>query len=124
MNEKDLLGLWSGARLHIIVAQFAPTFLLTVVITALSLGGDEFGSLPTKVAAAGVLLASGILGAVAQYTSASEAQAIALEMRSLSDPSLVIKQIISTAWWTLIVKYVTPAIFTLIYAAILWQLFL
>ncbi|MEV8253350.1 hypothetical protein AB0O95_05210 [Rhodoglobus sp. NPDC076762] len=124
MNEKDLLGLWSGARLHIIVAQFAPTFLLTVVITAVLVAGEEAEAMPAKIAAAGILLASGILGSIAQFTSAGEAQAIAAQMRQLDDPSLLVQQIIRTAWWTFIVKYVTPAIFMLIYAALLWQLFI
>jgi hypothetical protein len=33
-------------------------------------------------------------------------------------------QVLQTAWWTTIVKYVTPAIFVVIYVAILWQLFI
>jgi hypothetical protein len=123
MNEKDLLSLWSKARMHIMVAQFAPTFLLTVTVTALALEDGYGGSVAVRIAAAGILLASGILGAVAQYTSASEAQAVAADMRELENPSRVVAQILQTAWWTAIVKYVTPAIFVVIYLAILWQLF-
>ena len=124
MNEKDLLSLWFRARMHIMVAQFAPTFLLTVTVTALALDDGYGGSLAVRIAAAGILLASGILGAVAQYTSASEAQAVAADLRQLDNPSRVVAQIVQTAWWTVIVKYVTPAIFVVIYVAILWQLFI
>jgi hypothetical protein len=124
VNEKDLLGLWASARLHIMVAQFAPTFLLAVTVTALALNGGEGGPIAVKLASAGVLLASGLLGAIAQYTSAAEAQAVATDMRALENPSRVVQQIVATAWWTTIVKFVTPAIFTVIFLTILWQLFI
>lgn len=124
MNEKDLLGLWSTARLHIIVSQLAPTFLLTVTITALALEGGYGSSVAVRIAAAGILLASGILGSIAQYTTASEAQAIAADLGQIENPSHVVRQILQTAWWTTIVKFVTPAIFTVIYLAILWELFI
>jgi len=77
-----------------------------------------------RIASAGVLLASGVLGAIAQYTSAAEAQGVAAEMRELENPSRVVQQILETWWWTTIVKFVTPAIFTVIYLAILWQMFI
>jgi len=124
VNEKDLLGLWSGARLHIVLSQLAPTFLLTVTIAALAIQGGNGGSVAVRIAAAGILLASGILGSIAQFTSASEAQAVAMDLRQIENPSRVVQQIIQTAWWTMIVKFVTPAIFTVIYLAILWQLFI
>jgi hypothetical protein len=124
MNEKDLLGLWSGARLHIIVSQLAPTFLLTVTVAALALHGGNGWPVTARIAAAGILLASGILGSIAQYTSASEAQAVAMDLRQIENPSRVVQQIIQTSWWTTIVKFVTPAIFAVIYVAILWQLFI
>jgi hypothetical protein len=124
VNEKDLLGLWASARLHIMVAQFAPTFLLAVTVTALALNGGDGGPVAVRIASAGVLLASGVLGAIAQYTSAAEAQGVAAEMRELENPSRVVQQILETWWWTTIVKFVTPAIFTVIYLAILWQMFI
>ena len=110
--------------MHIVVSQLAPTFLLTVTITALALNGGDGGPIAVRIAAAGILLASGILGAVAQYTAASEAQAIAADLRQLENPSRVVAQIITTAGWTMIVKFVTPAIFSAIFSAILWQLFI
>lgn len=124
VNEKDLVGLWAGARMHIIVSQLAPTFLLTVTILALALGGGHGVPVFVRIAAAGILLASGILGSIAQYTSASEAQAIAADLRQIENPSRVVQQIIQTARWTTIVKFVTPAIFVVIYLAILSELFI
>lgn len=106
------------------MSQLAPTFLLTVTITALALEGGYGSSVAVRIAAAGILLASGILGSIAQYTTASEAQAIAADLGQIENPSHVVRQILQTAWWTTIVKFVTPAIFTVIYLAILWELFI
>jgi hypothetical protein len=123
MTEKDLLALWSQARLHIIVSQLAPTFLLTVTVTVLAFGASEGGSLPAKMAAAGVLLASGILGFLAQYSAANDAIAVAADLRALENRSAVSTRIIATARWAVIVKFVTPAIFIVIYLAIICALF-
>lgn len=124
MNEKDLLGLWSTARLQVIVSQLAPVFLLTVTVGALGLHDAHHWPLAARLAGAGVLLASGILGAIAQYTAAGEAQAIAADLRRVENPSHVVQHIVRTIGWAPIVKYVTPAIFVLIYLAILSDLFL
>jgi hypothetical protein len=123
MNEKDLLGLWSQARLHVIVSQLAPTFLLTITITGLALGNGFGDSGAVKLAAAGVLLASGLLGFLAQYSAANEAIAVAIDLRAVESPSAVTKRIIRTARWALVVKFVTPAIFIVIYLAIICALF-
>lgn len=123
MNEKDLLELWSRARLHVIVSQLAPTFLLTVTIIALALG-DGFGnSVAVKLAAAGILLVSGILGFLAQYSAANEAIAIAADLRAVKNPTAVSRRVIATARWAVIIKFVTPAIFVVIYLAIICALF-
>lgn len=106
------------------MAQFAPTFLLTVVIIALALDGFDGSSVAVRIAAAGILLASGILGSIAQYTAASEAKAVAVDLAQIENPSRLVHQIIQTAWWTTIVKFVTPTIFTGIFLAILWELFI
>ena len=123
MNEKDLLDLWSRARLHVIVSQIAPTFLLTIVVTVLVVAGAPSGSLPAKVAAAGVLLASGILGFLAQYSAANEAIAIAADLREIASPSAVTRRIIATARWAVVVKFVTPAIFIVVFLALFCALF-
>jgi hypothetical protein len=123
MNEKDLLGLWSTARMHIIVSQIAPTFLLTVTVTLITLSGGFSGSVAAKIATASVLLASGILGFLAQYSAANEALAVADDLRALENPSAVTMRIIASARWASVVKFVTPAIFVVIYLAIVWALF-
>jgi hypothetical protein len=123
MNEKDLLALWSRARLHVIVSQIAPTFLLTIVATVLVVVGAPSGSIPAKVAAAGVLLASGILGFLAQYSAANEAIAIAADLRELANPSAVTRRIVATARWAVVVKFVTPAIFVVVFLALFCALF-
>jgi hypothetical protein len=123
MNEKDLLGLWSTARMHVIVSQIAPTFLLTVTVTLITISGGFSGSIPAKIATAGVLLASGILGFLAQYSAANEALAVADDLRALESASAVTKRIIASARWAVVVKFVTPAIFVVIYVAIVWALF-
>jgi hypothetical protein len=123
MTEKELLDLWSRARLHLIVSQLAPTFLLTVTITALALA-DGFGdSVAVKLGAAGILLASGILGFLAQYSAASEAMAIASDLRAISEPSAVSRRIIGMARFALVARFLTPAIFVVIYLAIICALF-
>lgn len=123
MNEKDLLALWSRARMHIIVSQLAPTFLLTLTVIALALGNGFGPSGAVKFAAAGVLLASGILGFLAQYSAANEAMAVASDLRAIENPSAVTKRIVATARWALVVKFVTPAIFIVIYLALICALF-
>ena len=60
MTERDLLELWLKTRTQLVVSQLAPTFLL---ITTVGLVGTirELG-LYVSLGAAGILLASGILG--------------------------------------------------------------
>jgi hypothetical protein len=63
-------------------------------------------------------LASGILGALAEYSAAHEAQAIARDIAGLKKKSAIAKTIIETAPWMHVVKYVTPAIFVAIFIAL------
>ena len=116
MTEKELLDLWNRARTHLVFAQLAPTFLL---ITAVGLvpAIREAGSFTTW-AALGILLASGILGAVVQFSSATEAQAIAAELSKATKHSRIAKSISSSARLLDIAKYVTPTIFIAIFVAL------
>jgi len=59
MNELDLISLWTKTRWHIIVSQLAT---------------------------AGVLLASGILGAVAQVSAANEGLTIIEDLKAETCP--------------------------------------
>ncbi len=123
MTEYDLLSLWAKARLHVIVSQLAPTFLLIVTVALLFTGLDE-ASAAVRVATAGILLASGLLGAVAQISSANEALAITEDIKAVPDASAVSRRIVAQRPWINLVRFVSPTIFVVIYLALLWELFL
>lgn len=123
MTEHDLIAAWRASRWHIIVSQLGPTFLLTLTIWFLLLGLDE-AEPPVKVAATGILLASGILGAVAQVSAADEGLAVIEELRALPAATPLGRRIAASANWMQVVKWVTPTIFVLIYLALLWAIFL
>jgi hypothetical protein len=117
MKELDLIHLWVKARNHIIISQFAPTVLL--IFALLMTPNFVQSNFILKVAYALVLLSSGILGAVAQISSANEASAIAAQLALLEKPALISQRIIATAPWIAIVKFGTPAIFTLTFITLL-----
>lgn len=123
MSEHDLIAAWRESRWHIIVAQFAPTFLLALTLWFLLLGLGQ-AALPVKLAAAGILLASGVLGAVSQITAADEGLAVVADLRALPPVTPLGRRIAASAFWMTVVKFVTPTIFVLIYVALLWALFL
>lgn len=103
---------WLELRRVIVVSQMAPTALLITTVALLQFGLAET-DLSVRVATAGILLASGILGALVQFTSASEAQRLAAGDADL-EPS---------ARWLWIVQYVTPTIFVVIFGALMVALF-
>lgn len=116
MNEAELIRLWQKSRQHIILAQLAPTFLL---ITTASLVSQirESGAM-VVYATLGILLASGILGALAEYSAADEAQAVARDISALTKKSELSKSILRGAPWMNVVKFVTPVIFVGIFIAL------
>lgn len=114
MTERELLELWNKNRQQIVVSQFAPTFLLIVTVGLITLGlagGPLFLSLATL----GILLASGILGALVQYSSATEAMAVAQDLALVKNPSAATRQAVKSAKWLNVVRFVTPTIFILIF---------
>ena len=121
MNEQELIRNWQTSRLHIILAQLAPTGLLAfaAMATPTIAGFDAY----TKVAFALILLASGILGALAEFSAAAEAQATIDDLRALPGESASRRRIIASRPWLEVVKFVTPAIFVAIFVAILLALF-
>jgi hypothetical protein len=121
MTEKDLLELWRKTRNQLVISQLAPTFLL---VTTVGLVGTirELG-LYVSLAAAGILLASGILGALVQYSASAEGQAIAKDLKELPSKSLVASRVISLGPWLNVSKFLTPAIFTGIFGFLLIALF-
>ena len=109
MNELELIRLWQKSRQQIIIAQLAPTFLL---ITTAGLINDIRATGQIAIwAVIGILLASGILGALAEFTAANEAQALAKDLSGLKVKSSLSSTIIKTSPWMNVVKYLTPAIF-------------
>lgn len=116
MNEHDLIRLWQKSRQQIIIAQLAPTFLL--ITTAGLVDQVRAAGQVTVVAVLGILLASGILGALAEYSAAHEAQAIAYDLRGVKKKSALTVSIIRGAKLMHVVKYVTPAIFVVIFIAL------
>ncbi len=123
MTEHELIALWTKARWHIIISQLAPTFLLTALVGFLALG-LEGTELTVRVAAAGILLASGILGALVQISAANEGLSIIDDLRALDTTSALIRRIAASAPWINVVRIVTPAIFIVVYLALLAALFL
>jgi hypothetical protein len=123
MTELDLISLWTKTRWHIIISQLAPTFLLALTVMFLSEGLAE-ATLATRVAATGILLASGILGAVAQISAANEGLTIIEDLTASQASSLLSSRIMRSSPWLMIVKFVTPTIFVVVYIALMLALFL
>ena len=121
MTEKDLLELWLKTRNQLVLSQLAPTFLLITTVglveTIKNLG------LYVSLAAAGILLASGILGALVQYSASVEGQAIAQDLRDLPAKSFVARRVMSLGPWLNVSKFVTPTVFMGIFGALMLALF-
>ncbi len=122
MTEYQLIRLWSKTRQHLIISQLGPIFLLIVTIGLLG-AGLRHAPLTVRLAAAGILLASGILGSLVQYSAANEAMAIADDLRTLGASSTLTTRIIRERPWANVVKFVTPTIFVLVFIAVLLALF-
>lgn len=116
VTEKELLDLWNRARTHLVVAQLAPTFLLitTVGLVPAIRDAGTFAVLATL----GILLASGILGALVEFAAAHEAQAVARDLAAIAKPSHASLTIIRFAPWLSVAKFVTPTIFVGIFVAL------
>jgi hypothetical protein len=117
LTEHELIQLWNKNRNQIVLAQFAPTFLLTAMVALMQFGLLEQDVL-TKLAALLILLASGILGALVQYSAATEAMSVANEIAHLPERSLVSSRVQTLAPWLNVVRFVTPAVFTAIFLVI------
>ena len=98
MSESELLGLWQKARLHLVLSQMAPTFLLIATVALFPLGLGQ-APIVVRLAALGILLASGILGALVQFGAAAEAQAVATDLAALKTRSATSNRAISLAPW-------------------------
>lgn len=123
MTEFELLRLWQKARLHLVVSQIAPTFLLIATVALFPLGLGQ-APIVVRLAALGILLASGILGALVQFSSSAEAQAVAADLAALKMRSAMGERVISLAPWLNVVKFVTPAVFGVIFLCLMAALLL
>ncbi len=123
MTENELIALWTRARWHIIVSQLAPTFLLAVTVWMLIDGLAET-DLAVRLAATGILLASGVLGAAAQFAAAQEGLAVIDELKTLPSISAIGRRIVASARGVDIVRFVGPTIFVATFAALLWAMYL
>lgn len=122
MTEAELIQEFQKNRLHIILAQLAPTGLLAfAALTTPTIAG--YGGFVVHAFAL-ILLASGILGALAEYSAASQAQAVIDDLKTLPGSSALRTRVISFRPWLEVVKFVTPAIFVAIFAALLAALYL
>lgn len=122
MSERELIRLFGKSWMKIIIAQIAPTALLITTVALLQLGLAE-SEISVRIAAALILLASGILGALAEFSAADEAIEISRTLQKNFANSHISKQIQLQAKLLPIVKFVTPAIFIAIFVAILFALF-
>ena len=113
MKEFELIQLWNKSRNQLVLAQLAPTFLL--ITTAGLVPAIKAAGLFTVYAVIGILLASGILGALVEFSAAHEAQAIARDLKKLGTMSRISQTIVSVSPWLNIAKYLTPAIFVAIF---------
>ena len=123
LTEKSLIELWTKARLHLILSQIAPTFLLIVTIGLLD-AGLTTAPASVRLGVAGILLSSGILGTVAQISVTSEALAVIDDLDTIVTPSAISKRIIASRRWVAVPRFVTPAIFVLVFITLLVALFL
>lgn len=121
MTEAELIREFQKNRLHIILAQLAPTALLA--FAALTTPAIAVSDIYVVHAFALILLASGILGALAEYSAASQAQAVIDDLKNLPGSSSLRSRIIGFRPWLEVVKFVTPAIFIAIFVFILLGLY-
>ena len=122
MTEAELIREFQKNRLHIVLAQLAPTALLAFAAFAT----PTIAGYPMAVvhSFALILLASGILGALVEFSAAAQAQAVIDDLRTLPGTSALRQRVISFRSWLEVVKFVTPAIFTAIFVALMVALYL
>jgi len=121
MTEKELLELWLKTRNQLIISQFAPTFLLITTVGLIET--VRASGLVVSLATAGILLASGVLGALVQFSASAEGQAIAKDLEALTSKSLLASRVSSLGPWLNVSKFLTPTIFMGIFGFIMLAIF-
>ena len=122
LTERQLLGHWNTVRLHLVVSQLAPTFLLIVTVALLD-NGLASAPFAVRIAALGILLASGILGALVQISAAGEADAVVADLKLFASGSALTRRIIGLGRFTNVVRFGTPTIFIVVFIALTIALF-
>jgi hypothetical protein len=121
MTEKDLLELWLKTRNQLVISQLAPTFLLITTVGLIDT--VRASGLVVSLATAGILLASGILGALVQFSASSEGQAIANDLKELPSQSSLARRVCELGPWLNVSKYVTPTVFIGIFGLLMLAIF-
>ena len=91
MSEQELIQNYLKMRMQIIISQLAPTALLAFAVFAtptIATYND-----PLRFSFVFILLASGILGALAQFTASREMTSVAADLSELANPSKTAKGI-------------------------------
>ena len=117
MSEQELIQNYLKMRMQIIISQLAPTALLAFAVFAtptIATYND-----PLRFSFVFILLASGILGALAQFTASREMTSVAADLAELANPSKTAKGIAQWSQLYWIPMFVTPAIFLVIFISII-----
>lgn len=114
--------MWTKARWHLITSQVAPTLLLAATV-GFVMAGLGHQPTPIRLAAALILLSSGVLGFVIQFSAAAEARSVAADLARVEAPSAVTKRILANARGLGIVTVFAPIVFVLTYLALIWAIF-
>ena len=117
MNQQELIQQWNQSRKQLIISQLGPTALLITTVALLQFGLPD-ANLFVRIGTIGILLASGILGALVQYSVAAEARVLGAELTLRFPDSPLAKTIGALSRWFIVAQYLTPTIFVLIFAAL------
>ena len=93
MDEKGLLELWNTKRSQVVIAQIAPTLMLTGVFVLAALGVFENATDGAKYLTLGVAAATGILALISQYATIREAEVLLIDLKRIEKPSELSKRI-------------------------------
>ncbi|MFM5905607.1 MAG: hypothetical protein ACKORF_05840 [Micrococcales bacterium] len=117
MNEQELIRQWNQSRNQLVISQLGPTVLLITTVALLQFGLAD-ASVYVRIGTIGILLASGILGALVQYSVAAEARVIGAEVSLRFPNSPLAKTVGALSRWFMVAQYLTPAIFVGIFIAL------
>ena len=117
MNELDLIQQWNQSRKQLVISQLGPTGLLIATVALLQFGLPD-ANIFIRIGTLGILLASGILGALVQYSVAAEARVLGAEVSLRFPNSPLAKTIGALSRWFIVAQYLTPLIFVGIFVAL------